>query len=83
MSRVSGKYSEDMNKLSDQQVYNHVVEVLQKFFEKDYNVVKPTAVIRSYYHKLKVVFMFRYTLIRMYIKPFVLVQVKLEYQQKF
>ena len=46
MSRVSGKYSEDMNKLSDQQVYNHIVEVLQKFFGKDYKVIKPTAMIR-------------------------------------
>ena len=46
MSRVSGKYSEDMNKLSDQQVYDHIVEVLKKFFGKYYNAGKPTAVIR-------------------------------------
>ena len=46
MSRVSGKYSQNMNKLSDEQIFNHIVEVFEKFFGKDYNVVKPTAVIR-------------------------------------
>ena len=46
MSRVSGKYSQDMNKLSDQQVLKHIVEVLHKFLGKDHNVLEPTQIIR-------------------------------------
>ena len=43
---MSGKYSQDIDKLSDQQVLDHVTEALQKFFGKDYDVVKPTEIIR-------------------------------------
>ena len=46
MSWVSGKYSEDMNKLSDQQVLDHIIKVLRKFLGKDYNIVEPFQVIR-------------------------------------
>ena len=46
MSRVSEKYSQDMNKLSDQQVLDHIVEVFQKFFGKDYDIVEPIEIIR-------------------------------------
>ena len=46
MTRVSGKYSQNMNKLSDQQVLDHIIEVLRKFFGKEFNVVEPIQVIR-------------------------------------
>ena len=46
MSRVSGKYSQNMNHLSDEQILNHIIIVLQKFFGKDYNIVEPIQVIR-------------------------------------
>ncbi|XP_051157870.1 uncharacterized protein LOC127279516 [Leptopilina boulardi] len=44
---VSGKYSRDMEKLTDEQVKNHVVEVLQRFFGKTHNMTEPTEMMRS------------------------------------
>ena len=46
MSRVPAKYSQDMDKLSDQQVFKHISEVIRKFFGRDYDIVKPTEMIR-------------------------------------
>ncbi|XP_051157743.1 spermine oxidase-like [Leptopilina boulardi] len=44
---VAGKYSRDMEKLTDEQVKNHVVEVLQKFFGKTHNMTEPTEMMRT------------------------------------
>ena len=46
MTEVAGKYSQDMSKLSNQQVLNHIIEVLQKMLGKDYNIVEPIQIIR-------------------------------------
>ena len=46
MTRVSGKYSQNMNKLSDEQVSDHIIKVLRKFLGKKFNVVEPIQVIR-------------------------------------
>ncbi|XP_051157742.1 spermine oxidase-like [Leptopilina boulardi] len=44
---VSGKHSRDMEKLTDEQVKNQVVEVLQRFFGKTHNMTEPTEMMRS------------------------------------
>ncbi|XP_051157744.1 spermine oxidase-like [Leptopilina boulardi] len=50
---VTGKHSRDVEKLTDEQVKNHCIEVLQRFFGKTYNVTKPTGMMRSMWHSNK------------------------------
>ncbi|XP_043470349.1 spermine oxidase-like isoform X2 [Leptopilina heterotoma] len=44
---VSGKYSREMEKLTEEQVKNHCIEVIERFLGKTYNVTKPTEIIRT------------------------------------
>ncbi|XP_051172008.1 spermine oxidase-like [Leptopilina boulardi] len=44
---VTGKYSRDMEKLTDEEVKTHCLEILQKFLGKTYNVTCPTSIIKS------------------------------------
>ncbi|XP_033231693.1 spermine oxidase-like [Belonocnema kinseyi] len=50
---ISGKYSREMEKLSEQQVFNHSVEVLQRFIGKSYNLTMPTGMLRTAWNSNK------------------------------
>ncbi|XP_033209527.1 spermine oxidase-like [Belonocnema kinseyi] len=50
---VSGKHARDMEKLTEQQVFNHTVEALQRFVGEYYNVTMPNGMTRSMWNSNK------------------------------
>lgn len=44
---ISAKYAKAMEELPEQKVFNHSIEVIYKFMGKQFNVTKPTAMLRT------------------------------------
>ncbi|XP_051157740.1 spermine oxidase-like [Leptopilina boulardi] len=44
---LAGNYTREMEKLSDEEILNHCIEVLQRFLGKTYNITTPSGMIRT------------------------------------
>ncbi|XP_043478885.1 spermine oxidase-like isoform X2 [Leptopilina heterotoma] len=48
---LSGNYSQEMELIPKEKVFNHIIEALQRFMGKHYNITKPTGMISKWNSK--------------------------------